>query len=37
MMIQAGNPHRKTAPWWVAFGAPLIGVPMMIALLALVS
>lgn len=36
-MIQAEIQHRKTAPWWVAFGAPLIGVPIMIALLALVS
>ena len=29
--------HRKAAPWWVAFGAPLLGVPMLVALLALVS
>ena len=36
-MIQTGIQHRKTAPWWVAFGAPLIGVPVMVALLALVS
>ncbi len=36
-MIRAGINHRKTAPWWVAFGAPLVGVPIIVALLALVN
>ena len=37
MMIQARIEHRRSAPWWAAFGAPLLGVPILVALLALVS
>ena len=34
------NPHiseRRAVPIWAALGAPLIGVPLMVALLALVA
>ena len=34
------NPHiseKKAAPSWVAVGAPLVGVPLMVALLTLAS
>lgn len=34
--MRSGALSRKTAvPWWAAFGAPLVGVPVLVALLAL--
>lgn len=27
--------NRSAVPWWAAFGAPLVGVPVLVALLAL--
>jgi len=29
--------NRSAVPWWAAFGAPLVGVPVLVALLALGS
>ena len=34
-MINAHINERKGAPWWAAIGAPLVGVPLMVALLTL--
>lgn len=34
-MIKAHMNQESAVPWWAAFGAPLIGVPLMILLLAL--
>jgi hypothetical protein len=34
-MIHAHIDKRSAVPWWAAFGAPLIGVPILVALLAL--
>ena len=36
-MINAHINEKQGAPWWVAIGAPLVGVPLMVALLALAS
>ena len=36
-MIHAHINEKKGAPWWAAVGAPLVGVPLMVALLALTS
>ena len=36
-MINAHIKEEKGAPWWVALGAPLVGVPLMVALLTLAS
>jgi len=36
-MINVHLDDKKGAPWWVAVGAPLVGVPLMVALLALAS
>ena len=35
MMIQAHMTKKSAVPWWAAFGAPLFGVPLLVALLAL--
>ena len=37
MLIQARIDNRTSGPWWVALGAPLLGVPILVALLTLVS
>ena len=29
--------NKSTCPWWAAFGAPLLGVPLLVGLLALGS
>ncbi len=34
-MMQAHIDQESAVPWWAAFGAPMIGVPLMILLLAL--
>lgn len=34
-MIQAHMNEQSAVPWWAAFGAPLLGVPLLVALLAL--
>ena len=36
-MIQARIPNRKSIPWWAALGAPLLGVPLLVALVALTA
>lgn len=36
-MINARIEHRKAAPAWVAMGAPLMGVPLLVGLLALAA
>ena len=36
-MIQAHMKENATIPWWAAFGAPLVIVPLLVALLALGS
>jgi len=36
-MINAHINEKKRAPWWIAIGAPLVGVPLMVALLTLAS
>lgn len=33
-MMKAHMDQASAVPWWAAFGAPLIGVPLMILLLA---
>lgn len=35
--MQAHIDQESAVPWWAAFGAPLIGVPLMILLLALIA
>jgi hypothetical protein len=35
MMINAHVDNRSAVPWWAAFGAPLLGVPLLVILLAL--
>ena len=34
-MMKAHVNQESAVPWWAAFGAPLIGVPLLIVLLAL--
>lgn len=34
-MINAHVDNRSPVPWWAAFGAPLLGVPLLVILLAL--
>ncbi len=36
-MINAHISEKKGAPWWAAIGAPLVGVPLMVALLTLAA
>ena len=36
-MIKAHMNDEKGVPWWVAIAAPAVGVPLMVALLALAS
>ena len=36
-MIHAHRNEKKAVPLWAAIGAPLIGVPLMVALLALAA
>ena len=36
-MINVHIDEKQGAPWWVAVGAPLVGVPLMVGLLALTS
>ena len=36
-MINAHINQRKGAPWWAAVAAPVVGVPVMVAFLALAS
>ncbi len=36
-MMQPHINEKKGVPWWAAIGAPLIGVPIMVALLTLAS
>lgn len=36
-MINAHIDQKRGAPWWAAIAAPLVGVPVMVALLALAS
>ncbi len=36
-MINAHIDQKRGAPWWAAIVAPLVGVPVMVALLALAS
>jgi hypothetical protein len=33
-MMKAHIDKASAVPWWAAFGAPLLGVPMLVALLA---
>lgn len=36
-MLSAHVNDRSAVPWWAAFGAPLVGVPLLVLLLALGS
>ncbi|MEJ2202639.1 MAG: hypothetical protein P8170_00880 [Gemmatimonadota bacterium] len=36
-MMTAHLEKESAVPWWAAFGAPLLGVPLLVALLALGS
>lgn len=36
-MISAHIDRKSAVPWWAAFGAPLVGVPLLVGLLALGS
>lgn len=36
-MIQRQLDNRQPVPWWAAIGAPLVGVPLLVGLLALAS
>ena len=37
MMMKARLNRRSDIPWWVALGAPLIGVPLLVGLLAVTA
>lgn len=37
MMSNSTFGKKSAVPWWAAFGAPLVGVPVLVALLALGS
>ncbi len=36
-MMNAHLSEKRAVPWWAAIGAPLVGVPLMVGLLALVA
>lgn len=36
-MTYAQINKKRTVPWWAMFGAPLVGVPLVVAALALVA
>ena len=36
-MIHAHIDNRRAIPWWAALGAPLVGIPLMVALLSLAA
>ena len=37
MIVNVRKENESAVPWWAAFGAPLLGVPILVGLLALGS